>query len=115
MKMYTALLSTLILLFPLGALARSKNQHPVDILDPVQVGTTQLKPGDYQVEWQESGPQVRVSFVRDGRIVATVPGTLKTNDAQVTQDDIVTDTTTGNKKVLKEIDFSHAKEALLFG
>jgi hypothetical protein len=55
-----------------------------------------------------------LNFMRDGKTVATVPGTLKTNDAQVTQDDIVTDTTSANTKTLTEIDFGRSKEALIF-
>jgi hypothetical protein len=43
--------------------------------------------------------------------VATVPATLKTNDVQVTQDDIVTDSA---NKTLTEIDFHRDKEALVF-
>jgi hypothetical protein len=54
-------------------------------------------------------------FLRQGKLVATVPGTLKTNDKQVLQDDIVTETTSTNKMRLKEIDFGHQKEALIFG
>jgi hypothetical protein len=46
-------------------------------------------------------------------VQATVPGTLKTNDAHVV-DDIVTDTTSANAKTLKEIDFSRDKESLIF-
>jgi hypothetical protein len=71
---YTAFLSMLALLSPLSAFARDKNQHSVEILDSVQVGSTQLKPGNYKVEWQGSGPEVQVNFVRDGKTVATVPG-----------------------------------------
>jgi hypothetical protein len=110
---YTAFLSMLALLSPLSAFARDKNQHSVEILDSVQVGSTQLKPGNYKVEWQGSGPEVQVNFVRDGKTVATVPGTLKTNDAHVA-DEIVTDTTNANATMLKEIDFSHDKESLIF-
>jgi len=111
---YLALLSMLALLSSVSALARDKNQHSVQIRDSVQVGGTQLEAGDYKVEWQGTGPQIQVNFVRDGKTVATVPGTLKTNDAKVTQDDIVTDTTSANTKTLKEIDFSHNKESLVF-
>jgi hypothetical protein len=111
---YTALLSMLALLFSVCAFARDKNQHSVEITDSVQVGGTQLKPGSYKVEWQGTGPQIQVNFVRNGKTVATVPGTLKTNDAQVSQDDIVTDTTSANTKTLKEIDFSRSKESLVF-
>ncbi|MFZ0762146.1 MAG: hypothetical protein WAM69_19530, partial [Candidatus Sulfotelmatobacter sp.] len=69
----------------------------------------------YKVEWQGTGPAVQVKFVQNGKTVATASGTLKMNDAQVSQDDIVTQTTSAHGKVLKEIDFGHDKEALVFG
>jgi hypothetical protein len=111
---YTALLSMLALLSTVGALARDKNQRSVEIPDSVQVGGTQLKPGNYKVEWQGTGPGIQVNFVRDGKTVATAPGTLKTNDPQVVEDHIVIETTSANTKTLKEIDFGHNKESLLF-
>jgi hypothetical protein len=106
-------LSTLTLLFPLGALARD-NKHSVDIIDSVQVGSTQLKPGNYKVEWQGTGPVVQVSFERNGATVVTLPATLKTNDHQVTQDAVETKGSSADEKVLEEIDFGHQKEALVF-
>jgi hypothetical protein len=108
-----AILSTLTLLFPLGALARD-NKHSVDITDVVQVGSTQLKPGNYRVEWQGTGPVVQVSFQQNGETVVTLPATLKTNDDQVTQDAIETKGSSADKNVLEEIDFGHQKEALIF-
>jgi hypothetical protein len=110
---YPALLSTLAVLFSLNAFARDKNQHNVTISDAVQVGSTQLQPGNYKVEWQGTGPDVQVSFVQNGKTVATVAGTLKTNDAEVTQDEIVTDSA-NSSKTLNEIDFGRDKEALVF-
>lgn len=109
---YMALLFTLALLSSVNALARDKNQHSVDIPDAVQVGNAHLQPGKYRVEWQGTGPNVQVSFLRHGDTVATVPATLRTND--VTQDDIITDPSSANARVLKEIDFAHQKEALVF-
>ena len=103
-----ALLSILAVLSPLSVFARDKNQHSVEIPSTVQVGGTQLKPGNYKVEWQGTGPDLQVTFLRDGKTVATVPATLKTN--QVTQDEIVTD----SENTLHEIDFRRDKEALVF-
>src|ERR1700737_690807 len=111
---YTALLSVVVLLSTMGAFARDKNQHSVEISDSVQVGGTQLGPGNYKVEWQGAGPEIQENFVRDGKTVATAPGTLKTNDAQVVGNAIVTDTNSANTKTLKEIDFGHNKESLVF-
>jgi hypothetical protein len=111
---YTALLSTLALMFAVSAFARDKNQYSVEIPDSVQVGGTQLQPGSYKVEWHGTGPEVQVTFVHDGKTIATAPGTLTTNDSHVIQDDIVTDNTSANTKSLKEIDFAHNKESLVF-
>jgi opacity protein-like surface antigen len=111
---YTVLLSMLALLFSVSAFAADKNQRSVTISDPVQVGNTQLKPGDYKVEWQGAGSEVQVNFLRNGKTVATVPGNFKANDPNVIQDDVVTDTTGANTKTLKEIDFSRDKESLVF-
>jgi hypothetical protein len=110
---YLAVLSTLALLFPLGALARN-NAHSIQISDAVQIGSTQLKPGNYKVEWEGTGPAVEVSFQKNGKTVATVPATLKTNDDQVTQDAIMTEATSADTSTLKEIDFGRQREALVF-
>jgi hypothetical protein len=111
---YVALVATLTLLTSLTALARDKNQHSVDIQDSVQVGTTQLQPGTYKVEWQESGPAVNVKFVQNGKTVATAPATLKTN-AQVTADSVVLQNVSAQQKRLEEIDFRKQKQTLVFG
>ena len=110
---YMAVLSTLALLFPLGAWARN-NARSVEIYDVVQIGSTQLKPGNYKVEWQGDGPAVQVSFQHNGKTVVTVPATLKTNDEQVTRDALMTEATSEDTMTLREIDFGHQKEALVF-
>jgi hypothetical protein len=111
---YLALLSMAALIWPAAAMARDNNEHTVAIPDSVQVGSVRLKAGTYKVEWRQSGPNVQVTFLRHGKAVASVPGILQTNDKQVTQDDVVTRKTAANVKVLREIDFGHQKEALLF-
>ena len=110
---FVGILSVLALLFSLNALARDKNQHSVSIPDSVQVGTTQLQAGTYRVRWEGTSPQVQVSFIRDGKTVATVPATLK-NDSGVQQDSVVVDPTSGNSRTLKEIDFGRQQQALVF-
>jgi hypothetical protein len=112
---FTAVLSlTCLLGFGGSAYAARDNARSVEIVDAVQIGTTELKPGNYKVEWQGTGPAVEVSFRRNGKTVVTVQGTFKTNDDQVTQDAIVTEATGAGTSTLKEIDFGHHKEALVF-
>jgi hypothetical protein len=112
---FTAVLSLAFLLgFGGTAHAARDNARSVQIFDVVQIGTTELKPGHYKVEWQGTGPAVEVSFLRNGKTVVTVPGTLKTNDDQVTQDSILTQASGTGSSTLKEIDFRHLKQALVF-
>ena len=104
---------TCLLGFCGSALARD-NARSVEISSAVQIGGTRLKPGNYKVEWQGTGPAVQVSFQQNGKTLITVPGTLKSNDDQVTQDAIVIDETGAGTSTLKEIDFRHLKQALRF-
>jgi hypothetical protein len=115
-KLYLTVVLTLTCLPGLGGSARAArdNAHSVEISDVVEIGNTKLKPGNYKVEWQGAGPAVQVSFQQNRKTVVTVPGTLKTNDDQVTQDAIVTEATSADRPTLKEIRFGHQKEALVF-
>jgi len=97
-----------------SAQAARGNARSVEIFDVVQIGTAELKPGNYKVKWQGTGPAVQVSFQQNGKTVVTVPGALKTNDDQVTQDAIVTEATSASASTLKEIDVGHQKAALPF-
>src|ERR1700686_5295983 len=110
-RMYLTVVLALTFLFGLGGSARAarNNAHSAEISDVVQIGSTQLKPGNYKVEWQGTGPAVQVSFQHNGKTVVTVPATLKTNDDRVTQDAIVTEATSGNAVRLKEIQFGHQR------
>ena len=111
---YVAIVGTLALLSPLAAFAGTKMERSVVIGDPVQVGTTHLKPGTYKVEWEGAGPAVHVTFLHNGKMVATAPATLRTNDQQIKQDDVIMDKTDAKTEKLREIDFHHDKEALVF-
>jgi uncharacterized protein with FMN-binding domain len=114
-SLFTAVLTlTCVLGLGINAHAARNNAHSVEIFDAVQIGTTELKPGNYKVEWQGTGSAVEVSFLRNGKTVVTVPGTLKTNDDQLTQDGIVTEATGTGTSTLKEIRFSRQRETLVF-
>ena len=97
-----------------NAHAARNNTHLLEISDVVQIGGTTLKPGTYKVEWEGTGPAVQVSFQQNGKTVVTSLATLKTNADQVTQDAVVIEATGAAASTLKEIDFGHQKEALVF-
>ncbi|HET6181949.1 MAG TPA: hypothetical protein VFE61_33845 [Candidatus Sulfotelmatobacter sp.] len=111
---FTAVFTLTCVLGMCGSALAQDNAHLVEISNAVEIGGTRLKPGDYKVEWQGTGPAVQVTFQQNGKTVVTVPGTLKTNDDQVKQDAIVTEATGAGTSTLKEIDFRHLKQALVF-
>lgn len=111
---YLSAVLAVALLTPLSLLAADKITRSVTIADPITVGTIHLKPGRYKVEWEGSGPEVQVNFLQNGKTVATVPAKLQTRDSEIRQDDVITDRTNANTETLKEIDFSHQQQALMF-
>ena len=110
----TALFSVLLLLLPASALAADNTSRSVNIPTDVVVQGQHLSAGHYKVEWDGAGPRVNVNFMRNGKIVATVPAMLRMNDTQAKQDDIETIESASNQNVLQEIDFEHQKESLTF-
>jgi hypothetical protein len=110
--LYVVLLVALALLVPLGAVAQSKSERNVVLTDTVQVGSTQLKPGTYKVEWQGTGSSLRVSFLEHGKTVVTTEGKMVELKEPSPYDDVVT-TGTGNTRRLEEIDFSGKRDALV--
>jgi hypothetical protein len=109
---YVVLLAALALLVPLSAFAQSKSARNVVILDTVQVGSTQLKPGTYKVEWQGTGPLLSVSFLQHGKTVATTQGKIVEAKTPWVDDGVVTKNT-GNTLTVEEIDFGGRTESLV--
>ena len=63
----------------------------MQLTNPVTVHGTTLKPGDYKVEWEGSGPNVEVSILQGKKVITKVPGHLvdlkmpAANSAAITQ------------------------------
>ena len=54
----------------------SGNSQTVNVPEPMKAGSTQLAPGDYNVTWTGTGPNVQVTFARNRKILVTVPAKL---------------------------------------
>ena len=114
MSMRSALVLTavLVLLVPLGAFARSKNERSVVLTESILVGSTQLSAGTYKVEWQGNGPSLHVSFLEHGKTVATTEGKMVEKKNPSPYDEIVTGAA-GKTRILEEIDFRGQRDALV--
>jgi hypothetical protein len=110
---YLALMGTLAFLFSTSAFAKAKDEGKMQLTDPAEIGSTQLKPGSYKVEWNGNGKQVQVDIMQHGKTVATVPAKLVEHVQRSPYNAVVTKPGTGNLAQLNEIDFNNRKEALV--
>jgi len=110
---YVAVLATLILGLSLGAFAKDKNEGKFTLGDTAEVGSTQLKPGDYKVEWQGSGDLVQVKILQGNKVVATTTAKLVEQNKPAPTDSVTLDNQTSTK-ILREIDFGKRRESLVF-
>lgn len=101
-----------LLVLPVSSFAKDKNEGNLTLANPVQVGSTQLQPGNYKVEWQGSGPAVNIDILQDNKTVATAPAKLVAYTEGY--DAVVTGPAAGNPRetALQEIDFGKQKEGL---
>jgi hypothetical protein len=79
----------------------------------VQVGSTQLAPGNYKAEWNGPANDVKVDIVQNGKTVATTEGKIKDLQQPAPYDAVMIKTLQNNTKALDEIDFNHRSEALV--
>jgi len=107
-----SLMLGLALLLASSAFAATKGT--LQLSNPTTVNGTKLKPGEYKVEWEGSGPAVELSIKQGKNVIAKVPAhvvdmnTAAANDAAVTRkNDDGTSSLTGvrfqGKKVALEL------------
>jgi hypothetical protein len=75
------------------------------------IGAVTLEEGDYVVKWDGTGPEVMVTFEKNGDTITTAPARL-VMEKNPNRRSIETVTGANASKVLKKIAFS--KEALVF-
>ncbi len=86
-----SLVMGLALLLASSAFAATKGS--LQISNAVTVNGTTLKPGDYKVQWEGSGPNVELSIMQGKNVIAKAPAHIvdldkpSDNDAAVTRKD----------------------------
>ncbi len=54
----------------------ARNSQTVNVPETIKAGSTQLAPGDYNVTWTGTAPNVQVTFTQNHKVLATVPAKL---------------------------------------
>jgi len=103
----------LALLLASSAFAATKGSLQLNNL--VTVNGTQLKPGDYKVQWEGSGPNVELSILKGKNVVAKVPAHVVELQMPASNDAAVTRLNSDGPNSLTGVRFQGKKTALEFG
>jgi hypothetical protein len=57
----------------LATTAFAAEKGSMKLIQPTLVGGVQLAPGEYNLSWEGTGPNLEVKVTKDGKSVATVP------------------------------------------
>ena len=99
--------------FPLFATAKDRDEGSFQLTVPVQLGATQLQPGEYKAEWTPSGSHVNVSILQHDKVLATAAGQVIELKHPSPYDDVVLKPMKhGQATTIDEIDFENRTEAL---
>lgn len=77
MKLTKIAVLSLALLLSTSLFAATASSGSMSLAQPVQLNGTQLKPGDYKITWEGTGPEVTVSVMQGKNVVAKAPAHLK--------------------------------------
>ncbi|HTS38805.1 MAG TPA: hypothetical protein VMH04_24235 [Candidatus Solibacter sp.] len=116
MKTFLSLAALAIFTFALSASSFARDAHSgsLNIDETVHVGSSDLAPGHYKVEWNGPNDHLQVNFLKNGKTVATAEGHIKNLSERAQSDAVVLKTLSNNTKALDEIDFNKRTEALQF-
>ena len=104
---------SLALLLASSAFAATKGS--LQLINPVTVNGTKLKPGDYKVQWEGTGPNVELSIMQGSNVLAKVPAHIIELDAPASNDAAVTLKNDSGPNSLAGVRFRGKKLALEVG
>ena len=99
----------------LATSAFAANKATLQLNHSVNVNGTQLKAGDYKVQWDGSGPNVELSIVQGKNVVAKVPAHIVDLSSAAQNDAAVTRKNDDGSSTLAGLRFQGKKIALQIG
>ena len=106
--LFSAMLTAMVVL---NSTATADSKH-ITFTEPVTVGNVVLEPGEYEVVWEGSGPEVLVSFMKGNKTVATATARLILEKSSYPHRAVEVRVMPDNSRALKRITFSN--RALVF-
>jgi hypothetical protein len=100
----------LALLLASSAFASTKTS--LQLTSPVTVNGTTLKPGDYKIQWEGTGPNVELSIIQGKNVVVKAPARVVDLPAPAPNDAAVTEMHDGAPNSLTSLRFQGKKFSL---
>jgi len=100
----------LALLLASSVLAATKGS--LQLNNPVSVNGTQLKAGDYKLQWEGSGPDVELSIMQGKTVIAKVPAHVVDLDTPAADNAAITRKNGGGSSELAGVRFQGKKFSL---
>ena len=113
LNVFKSLLLGFAVLAASSALAADKGS--LTVFDPVTVGSQQLQPGSYKLQWEGKGPDVQLNILKGKSVVVTTPARLVERERPATNDATVTKTAANGGLTIDQIQFQGKKYALDLG
>ena len=98
----------------LAASAFASNKGSLQVREAIEVNGQQLAPGEYQVRWDGTGPNVEVSIMQGKKEVAKTPAKVVALDKAYNYDAALIDHASG-KATVSEVRFAGKKYVLAIG
>jgi len=105
-----SLIAGLALLLASSAFAATKGH--LELQGPTVVSGTQLKAGDYNLQWEGTGPEVQVSIMQGKKVLAKVPARIVELKTKAQGDSAVVSTNTDGTSSLASVRFAGKTTAL---
>ena len=99
----------------LATSAFAANKGSLSVQEPVTINGTQLKPGDYKVQWDGTGPNVELSITQGKKVIAKVPAHMVNLETPSSNDAAVVKNNGDGTKSLSEVRLSGKKFSLALG
>ncbi len=112
---YLAILAVAAFSLSLSAFAADSHSGKFQLTDTVQVGSTQLAPGNYKAEWSGPADNVKVEILKGDKTVATAQGRIKDLQRPSPYNAVMLKPIANDAKAIGEIDFNNRTQALVLG
>ena len=99
----------------LASSAFAASRANLTLNNPTSINGTKLKPGDYKLEWEGSGPSVEVSIVQGKKVVTKVPAKIVDLDKAPSNDAALLKQNSDGSTTLSGARFQGKKFALELG